>query len=247
LFVLPAERGARQHRHMIEPQDARVLERGRHIARRDALRQPLDDRRLADARLAHERRVVLPLPQQDIDDARDFVVAAAHRLEIAAARLGRDVDAHALEHVTRIEQSFEGIPHLCQSPLRKCPYQATIASPNTNATAAPTARNTPNGTSRFFLIDSGMKISDPSAAPANTVSRTPCQPTKLPTIAIIFTSPPPIASSLNTQVPAIPTTHNSTKPTAAPSSARRNPCTPPPSARNSPRTSPPQVNSSGMM
>src|SRR6266542_1190440 len=90
-----------------------------------------------------------------------------------------------------------------------------IASPNTNATTAPTARNTPNGTSRFFLMDNGMKISEPSAAPAKTVSSTPRHPTKLPTIAIIFTSPPPIASSLNTHVPAIPTSHSSTNPTAA--------------------------------
>ncbi len=115
------------------------------------------------------------------------------------------------------------------------------------ATTAPTARNTPNGTSRFFLMDNGMKISEPSAAPAKTVSSTPRHPTKLPTIAIIFTSPPPIASSLNTHVPAIPTSHSSTKPTAAPSSAWRKPWTPPPSASRRPMTRPPQVNSSGLM
>jgi len=51
------------------------------------------------------------LTQQDVDHARDFRVAAAHRLEIPAARLRREVDADALEHVPRIEQSFEWIPH----------------------------------------------------------------------------------------------------------------------------------------
>jgi len=94
------------------------------------------------------------LPQQDIHDAGDLGVATPHRLEIAAARLRRDIDADALQHVAGIEESFEGVPHLSVA-LRKCPYQAMIASPNTNATTAPTARNTPNGTSRFFLIDSG--------------------------------------------------------------------------------------------
>jgi len=57
------------------------------------------DRRLAHAGLADERRVVLPLPQQDIHDALNLGVAALHRLEIAAARLSREVDADALQHV----------------------------------------------------------------------------------------------------------------------------------------------------
>src|SRR6267378_2481613 len=247
LFVLAPEGGTGQHRNVIHAENPGVLERGWHVAGRNALCQAFHDRRLAYARATDERSVVLALPQQDVHDAGDFGVAAADRLEVTAARLRGEIHADALEHVARIEKPFEGITHRSQSPLRKCPYQETIASPNTNATAAPTARNTPNGTSRFFLIDNGTKISEPNAAPANTVSSTPCHPTKLPTMAIILTSPPPIASSLKTHVPAMPTSQSRTKPTAAPSSAMRNPCTPPPSARSNPMTRPPQVNSSGMM
>ena len=63
----------------------------------DALRQPLGDRRLADAGRPDERRVVLAVAQQDVDDARDFVLAAAHRLEPAGARVGGEVAREARE------------------------------------------------------------------------------------------------------------------------------------------------------
>src|SRR5207249_10175820 len=159
-----------------------------------------DDSRLADACLPHERGVVLVLAQQNVHDAGDLVVAAAHRLEIAAARLGGEVHAHALEHAAGIEETFEGIAHLAHAP-RNWRYQATMLSPNTNVTAAPSARNTPNGTSRFLRSDNGPNTSRPSTAPANTVTSTPRQPTNAPTIAIILMSPPPIASSLNNQAP----------------------------------------------
>src|SRR5258708_392222 len=108
-------------------------------------------------------------------------------------------------------------------------YQATMVSPNTNVTAAPSARNTPNGTSRFFRSDSGPNTSNPRMAPANTVTSTPRHPTNAPTIAIILMSPPPIASSLNSQAPPCATANNRANPVAAPSSAWRNPWTPLPS------------------
>ena len=44
-----------------------------HVAGDDALRQPLDDRRLADAGLADEHRVVLGAARQDLDDALDLL------------------------------------------------------------------------------------------------------------------------------------------------------------------------------
>src|SRR6266705_957587 len=113
-----------------------------------------------------------------------------------------------------------------------------IASPSTKVTAAPSARNTPNGTRRFFLRDSGTKIRLPSRAPRNTVSSTPFQPRKAPTMAIIFTSPPPIASSLNAHCPTRATAKSSAKPVAARSTADKNPGTPPPSDSASPSPDP---------
>src|SRR5438552_7640145 len=94
---------------------------------------------------------------------------------------------------------------------------------------------------------SGRKIAVPASAPRKMVSSTPCQPTKAPTIAIILMSPPPIASSLNTQVPRVPTSQRMPKPLAAPSTASRSEWTPPTALSTRPMASPPQVNSSGMM
>ncbi len=55
------------------------------------LRQALDDRRLSDAGLADEHRVVLRPPRQHLDHAADFVVAADHRIELALPCDGRQV------------------------------------------------------------------------------------------------------------------------------------------------------------
>ena len=57
------------------------LQRRRHVAGGDAQRQALDQRRLADAGLADDDRVVLPAPHQDVDDLADLAVAAEHRVD----------------------------------------------------------------------------------------------------------------------------------------------------------------------
>ena len=111
LFVLAPEGGAREQGDVIERHEARVLERRRHVTGRDALRQALGDRRLSDAGLADQGGIVLTLAQQDIDDAGDLAVAAPHRLEVAPAGLGREIDAHPLEHVARVEQPAERVAH----------------------------------------------------------------------------------------------------------------------------------------
>ena len=52
-------------------------------------RQTLDDRGLADARLADEDGIVLGAPRQHLDRAADFLVAADDRIELAGlGRLG---------------------------------------------------------------------------------------------------------------------------------------------------------------
>ena len=73
----------------VERDDALVLEALGHVAAHDALGEPFDDGRLADARLADEDRVVLGPARQDLDDAADLLVAADDRIELAGARLGR--------------------------------------------------------------------------------------------------------------------------------------------------------------
>ncbi len=70
-----------------------------HVAANDALRQTLDDGRLADARIADQHRIVFGAARQDLNDAADLFVAADHRIELAAFGLERQVAAVALERL----------------------------------------------------------------------------------------------------------------------------------------------------
>ena len=54
------------------------------VAGDDPLGEALDDGRLARARLADQDRVVLGAPREHLDDAADLLVAADHRVELAA-------------------------------------------------------------------------------------------------------------------------------------------------------------------
>ena len=53
------------------------------VAVDDHLGQALDDRRLADPRLAEQDRVVLGAPRQHLDHALDFILAADDRIKLA--------------------------------------------------------------------------------------------------------------------------------------------------------------------
>ena len=86
LLELAAIFRAGDQRAHVERQQLLVLEALRHVAVDDAQRQAFDDRRLADAGLADQHRVVLGAPRQDLDGAADFLVAADHRIELAVAR-----------------------------------------------------------------------------------------------------------------------------------------------------------------
>ena len=99
LLELAAELGAGDERAEVERDDALVLEPLGHVAADDALGEPLDDGRLADAGLADEDRVVLGPPAEDLDDPADLVVAADDRVELAGSRLGGQVAAVLLERL----------------------------------------------------------------------------------------------------------------------------------------------------
>ena len=74
-----------------------ALQRRRHVAFDDALRQALDDGRLADARLADQHRVVLGAARQHLDGAADLLVAADDGIDLPLARTRGEVDAELLE------------------------------------------------------------------------------------------------------------------------------------------------------
>ena len=101
LLELAAVLRAGEQRADVERPHALALQALGDVARDDALREPLDDRRLPDAGLADEHRVVLRAPREHLDDAADLLVAPDDRVELP--RLGErgQVAAVLLERLVR--------------------------------------------------------------------------------------------------------------------------------------------------
>ena len=74
-----------------------VLEPLGHVAIGDTRGEALDDRRLADAGLADEHRVVLAAAREHLDAAADLLVAADDRVDLAALGERGEVLAVLLE------------------------------------------------------------------------------------------------------------------------------------------------------
>jgi hypothetical protein len=91
VFELAAVLRAGDHRARSSATTRLFFSPSGHVAFDDAPRQTFDDRRLADARLADQHRIVLRAPRQHLDDAADFFVAADHRIELAATRERRQI------------------------------------------------------------------------------------------------------------------------------------------------------------
>ena len=102
VLELAAVLRARDQRADVERDDAAVAQRLGNVARHDALREALDDRRLADARVADQHGVVLRAPRQHLDHAPDLLVAADHRVELALLRGLGEVSAEALERLVLV-------------------------------------------------------------------------------------------------------------------------------------------------
>ena len=94
---LAAELRARDHRTHVERQDAAALETFGHFAVHDALGEPLDDRGLADPRLADEDRVVLGPALEHLDGASNLVVPPDDWIELALLGPLGEVDGELLE------------------------------------------------------------------------------------------------------------------------------------------------------
>src|SRR5207302_54092 len=80
--------------------------------------ESFDDRRLPHPGFPDQGGIVLALTQQDVHHPRDLGVATAHRLQVTAPRLGREIHPHALQHLSRVEQPFERIAHSGQAAPR---------------------------------------------------------------------------------------------------------------------------------
>ena len=102
VLELAAVLGARDEGAEVEGDHALVLERLGDVALDDALGEALDDRGLADARLADEHGVVLGAAREDLDDAAHLVVAADHGVELALAGELGQVAAVLLEGLVAV-------------------------------------------------------------------------------------------------------------------------------------------------
>jgi len=95
---LAAVHRAGHQRANVQLEHALSQQRRGRVARHDALGQPFDDGRLADTRLADERRVVLLAAAQDLDDALDLHLAPDHRIELAFFGQRGEVGRQLVDH-----------------------------------------------------------------------------------------------------------------------------------------------------
>ena len=86
LLELAAVLGTCDQRPHVQGHDPAVAQRLRHVAAHDPGGQALHDRRLADARLADQHRIVLGPPAEDLHHTADLLVAADHRIEAPRPR-----------------------------------------------------------------------------------------------------------------------------------------------------------------
>ena len=121
-FALHARAGLQQAE--IESAQGDVAQCRRHVAGRDAQREALDDRGLADARFAGEDRIVLPTARQDVDHLTDFEVAPEDRIDLAGLGLRREVDRELVERRRSRPAGFR--PNRCP-PLRSRPPASSPA------------------------------------------------------------------------------------------------------------------------
>ena len=124
LFELAAILRAGDERAHVEGHNLLVAKALGNVAADDPLRQSFDDRRLADAGLADQHRIVLRAPREHLDDAADLLVSSDDRIELALARDLGEVPAVALErlvlalgiligHALRAANGGEGLRTAC--------------------------------------------------------------------------------------------------------------------------------------
>ncbi len=97
LFEIAAIARAGKQRAHIEGKDSRVGEHFRHFVLDDLPRQALGDRRLANARVADEQRIVLMPAAENLDRAQHFRLAADQWIDAPFLGLAIEVDAIGFE------------------------------------------------------------------------------------------------------------------------------------------------------
>ena len=122
LELAPVLRPGNQRTH-VQGEDRLVAQPLGHVAIVDPLREPLDNRRLADTRLTNEHRVVLGLAGQDLDSPTDLGVAADHRFQPSCCRLGDQIATVLAERLVRALRRCGG-DSLMAPDLGQCGQEA---------------------------------------------------------------------------------------------------------------------------
>ena len=109
LLKLTTILGARDKTRQIERPDVLVHKILGHVAGSDLLRQALDDGRLAHTGVTQDKRVVLGAARKDLHHALDFPFATDHGVELAVARLLREVGGELLERIGTAPLLLRGV------------------------------------------------------------------------------------------------------------------------------------------
>ena len=109
LLKLTAILGARDKTRQVKRPDVLVHKVLGHIAGSDLPCQALDDGRLAHAGVAQDKRVVLGAARKNFHHTLDFLFATNHRVELAVARLLREVGRELLKRIGATPLLLRGI------------------------------------------------------------------------------------------------------------------------------------------
>src|SRR5579871_2448903 len=93
LLEIAAITGARDQRAHVEGVDGRCPQNLGHLAFDDLAREALGYCRLSNAGIAHEKRIVLLPPAENLDGALDLRFASDQRINAALLRLLVEIDA----------------------------------------------------------------------------------------------------------------------------------------------------------
>ncbi|MNO78228.1 hypothetical protein D3C76_693590 [compost metagenome] len=78
----------------------------------NAQRQPFNQCRFTDARLANQNRVVFTATGENIDHLTDFGITAKHRVNVALTRFGSDIEGEFIQRILQRRAEFT-VFYLC--------------------------------------------------------------------------------------------------------------------------------------
>ncbi len=131
LFEIAAIARAGEKRAHVEREDGGAFEHLRHVALDDLLGEPLGDRRLADAGIAHVERVVLVAAAEHLDGAPQFELAADQGIDLPRPRLRVEIDAPGFERALLAARRFLRVVGFAARLLARTAHRTYLLRPRT--------------------------------------------------------------------------------------------------------------------